>query len=188
MQNDPPKAQGRPRDATAGKRIQAAASSLFLERGYNNTTIQHIAAKAGIGRQTIYRRWPSKFELALDILNETAAFEIDDTAPIDEFIRQMVRAVAPNTNLMQSVMAEAQGSDDARCSMVQRFIEPRRRVLQETLQREWPTASKAHIKAMISGIYGSLWYAVLTDAIIDETLSMKILALIELRRLGKNVQ
>ena len=46
-----------------GGRIVLCASNLFLERGYSATSIEAVAAEAGVGKNTIYRRYATKSEL-----------------------------------------------------------------------------------------------------------------------------
>ncbi|MEM9464434.1 MAG: TetR/AcrR family transcriptional regulator [Actinomycetota bacterium] len=48
-------------------RIRAAALALFAERGYGNTTIEHISTAADVGVATIYRRWADKAAIANDL-------------------------------------------------------------------------------------------------------------------------
>jgi AcrR family transcriptional regulator len=62
--------RGRPRQASAGKAIVDAALELLAERGFQEATMEAIAARAGVGRNTIYRRWTSKEELIVDALQE----------------------------------------------------------------------------------------------------------------------
>src|SRR4051794_34673608 len=59
---------GRPRDAGRDEAILAATLSILLERGYAALTIEGVAAAAGVGRPTIYRRWSSKPALAVAAL------------------------------------------------------------------------------------------------------------------------
>lgn len=49
------------------QRIRAAALALFADRGYGNTTIEHISTAAGVGVATIYRRWTDKAAIANDL-------------------------------------------------------------------------------------------------------------------------
>src|ERR1700726_424948 len=58
--------RGRPRSAEADRSILAATLDLLAERGLDAMSIEEIAARAGVGKATIYRRWSSKGLLALD--------------------------------------------------------------------------------------------------------------------------
>jgi AcrR family transcriptional regulator len=59
-------AVGRPRSDRAHQAIISATQDLLIERGYRELTIEGIAARAGVGKQTIYRWWPSRAALVLE--------------------------------------------------------------------------------------------------------------------------
>ncbi len=61
-----PRRLGRPRDATRDAEILQAARDELVERGYERMTMAAVAARAGAGKATVYRRWASKAELVLD--------------------------------------------------------------------------------------------------------------------------
>jgi AcrR family transcriptional regulator len=56
----------RPRDAAAARSIRAAAVAILREAGYPGVTIEGVAARAGVAKTTVYRRWRSKAELLFD--------------------------------------------------------------------------------------------------------------------------
>jgi len=58
--------RGRPRSDEVDKAILRATSELLSERGLDAMTIEDVAARAGVGKSSIYRRWPTKGTLALD--------------------------------------------------------------------------------------------------------------------------
>ena len=64
----PPEAgkRGRPRSEQADQDILRAATDLLAERGLAGMSIEEVAARAGVGKATVYRRWPTKDALALD--------------------------------------------------------------------------------------------------------------------------
>jgi AcrR family transcriptional regulator len=64
---------GRPRSDRASRAILDAARDLIVEEGFAQLRLEHVAARAGVGKATIYRRWRSKEALALDVLLELAA-------------------------------------------------------------------------------------------------------------------
>jgi AcrR family transcriptional regulator len=57
---------GRRRSVRSHDAIVAATQELLVERGYGALTIEGVAARAGVGKQTIYRWWPSKAALVLE--------------------------------------------------------------------------------------------------------------------------
>ena len=56
---------GRPRSEQAEQAIIEATLELFAERGFDGVCVEAVAARAGVGKATIYRRWPNKEELLL---------------------------------------------------------------------------------------------------------------------------
>jgi AcrR family transcriptional regulator len=76
--------RGRPRSDEVHRKILDAARELLSEDGFNDLRLEHVAARAGVGKATIYRRWGSKEALAQALLAELAAPHIavaqsDDT-------------------------------------------------------------------------------------------------------------
>ena len=57
---------GRRRSERSHRAILQATQDLLLERSYREVTIEGVAARAGVGKQTIYRWWPSKAALVLE--------------------------------------------------------------------------------------------------------------------------
>jgi AcrR family transcriptional regulator len=58
--------RGRPRSQDADRAILRAASEILAERGLSGMSIEEVAARAGVAKTTVYRRWPSRGALALD--------------------------------------------------------------------------------------------------------------------------
>ena len=93
-----------------------AALELAAEVGYGRLTIEGIAARAGVGKQTIYRWWPSK----ADILLEAGAAKADLHVPVTDYgsYRADLRAFLEASyrmagqqklgDLLRALMAEAQ--------------------------------------------------------------------------------
>ena len=61
---------GRPRSAQAHKAIIDATLELLAEEGFQGLSIEAVAARAGVGKTTIYRRWASKDELVIDAIRQ----------------------------------------------------------------------------------------------------------------------
>lgn len=71
---------GRPRSDAAHKAILFAAREELVEHGFTKFRLEHVAARAGVGKSTLYRRWPSKEALAQELLADLAAphITVDD--------------------------------------------------------------------------------------------------------------
>jgi AcrR family transcriptional regulator len=57
--------KGRPRDPDLDRTILDATIELLAEDGFARMSIEQVAARAGVGKPTIYRRWPSKVDLVI---------------------------------------------------------------------------------------------------------------------------
>jgi AcrR family transcriptional regulator len=81
-----PRGPGRPRDARRDEAILTATLGILRELGYRGLTVGGVAARAGVGRPTIYRRWSSKPALVVAALVESArlAVPLVDTGSLRE--------------------------------------------------------------------------------------------------------
>src|SRR5580704_14844356 len=90
---------GRPRSERVHQAILTAARELLIEEGFAALRLEHVAARAGVGKATIYRRWPSKEALAQDLLAQLAEPHIG-IADTDNTRDELLAAV---TNPMRAV-------------------------------------------------------------------------------------
>lgn len=70
---EPRARQGRPRSDRARRDICDAFREILVEEGFDKIRMEHVAARAGVGKATIYRYWPSKQALAQEVLAELAS-------------------------------------------------------------------------------------------------------------------
>ena len=126
--------RGRPRSQEADRAILTAAAELLAERGLAAMSIEEVAARAGVGKTTIYRRWPSKGLLALDAF--VAAFREQQVLPdtgtlrgdLVAALRTWVRAVTTTSMgpMLTGLIAEAQHDRELREAWRDRVLEPLR--------------------------------------------------------------
>ncbi|MGH2662734.1 MAG: TetR/AcrR family transcriptional regulator [Actinomycetota bacterium] len=82
---------GRPRSAEAHRAILDAAIDLFVEEGFEGMSIEAVAARAGVGKTTIYRRWTSKEDLLVDAIDQLIFHvEAPDTGSLREDLVEML--------------------------------------------------------------------------------------------------
>jgi AcrR family transcriptional regulator len=111
-----------------------ATVDLLAERGLAAMSIEEVAARAGVGKTTIYRRWPSKGLLALDAF--VASFRAEQPLPdtgtlrgdLLDALHAWVRAVTltPMGRLLADLVAEAQHDPELRAAWRDRVLEPLR--------------------------------------------------------------
>ncbi len=91
---------GRPRDPSRDGVIRAAILSLLAEVGYGALTMDAVAAQAGVGKATIYRRWRTKEDLVVDTIAEVnrAQMPVPDTGSLEGDLRAMLHAVVEGIN------------------------------------------------------------------------------------------
>lgn len=85
--------RGRPRDPLADGRILSAASSLILLRGFDAMTVDEVAATAGVGKATVYRRWSKKEDLAVAAMERLYSDEmpVPDTGSLRGDLTEVYR-------------------------------------------------------------------------------------------------
>ena len=131
------------RNEQARLAVLHAADDLLAERGFAGLTIEGIAARAGVAKQTIYRWWPSKVEVLLDTLIEDSQQEliVPDTGSAITDARQYLRRLAafitddPAGKVLLALIGEAQ-HDAAMASVFHTlYLDPRRRSERAMLAR-----------------------------------------------------
>ncbi|MEW1656528.1 MULTISPECIES: TetR/AcrR family transcriptional regulator [unclassified Streptomyces] len=90
------------RSERSRRAIFDAALALVGEVGYDKLTIEGIAARAGVGKQTIYRWWPSKAAVLLDafgaVVEEYDQEGLPDTGDLAADLKSVLRATADEFN------------------------------------------------------------------------------------------
>jgi len=134
---------GRPRDADRDAAILAATLEILTEHGYSNLTIEGVAAHAGVGRPTIYRRWPSKPALVVAALVQSIriAVPVVDTGSLRRDLIAMQRRQVELMNSPDSrrvtagLIADLANDPELAKSYVSQYLAPRRATVWQVLQR-----------------------------------------------------
>jgi len=134
--------RGRPRDAQAEQAILQATVELLSEVGFNQLSIEAVAARAGVGKPTIYRRWPSKPELVLDAVERLAPpFPTADTGDPLTDLRQIVPQLivgltsSPAGRANVALASDAQTHAELARGLGEHFLAPRRAAIADILRR-----------------------------------------------------
>ncbi len=138
----PARARGRPRSEDAHRAILAATLTLLDELGYAGLTIEAVAARAGVGKSTIYRRWSSKVDLVAAALHEIGPHVPPaDTGSLPgdlaAFRQRQVENVAggPLPRVAPQLLAEAITDDELHDAVIREGIAPVRSALRHMFTR-----------------------------------------------------
>jgi AcrR family transcriptional regulator len=137
-----PAARGRPRDPATDRLILAATFRLLFELGYPGLSIEAVAAAAGVGKTTIYRRYTNKRELVVAALRSATEIapgppELATRAALSHLIRQAVGALlrADGIRILATLLAEADRDPQLLEVFRENLIEPRRGLILAVLRR-----------------------------------------------------
>ncbi len=83
---------GRPRSLEAHRAILDATLELLSEVGFSALTVEGVASRAGVGKATIYRRWPSKLPLVIEAFTELPGLEDVDTGDLAADLKEMLKS------------------------------------------------------------------------------------------------
>jgi AcrR family transcriptional regulator len=136
------RAPGRPRSAEVHGAILDAAIALVREVGYDAVTMDGIAARAGVGKAALYRRWTSKEALVVEALGRlVATMAVPDTGSLAGDVRLIMRAhvhmyADPASGLLLSGIVAAMARSKAIARAMRRgFVATRHDALRAVLAR-----------------------------------------------------
>jgi AcrR family transcriptional regulator len=178
---------GRPRSEAARRAILDAAMAELEERGYPSLTVDGIAARAGTGKQTIYRWWGSKADVVLDALLDAAdariavpdegSLQADLSAFLAETFRQRGQRPVLVGLMAQAVLDPVFGN-----AFRERFLFARRAALRGVLERavdRGEVGRDADLELVIDVIFGVLWYRLLVGhAPLDDAAGRELASLV----------
>jgi AcrR family transcriptional regulator len=167
-----PRRPGRRRSEGSRDAILQAATELVVEQGYAAVSIEKIAQRAGTGKQTIYRWWPSKGDILMEALARKADVHIplpDEGSWAGDLRRMLDDSFAlartPQLGeLLRALMVEAQLDPEFGARFRLEFLERRRAALAALVERarrrgDLPATLTAGFAADVA--FGVLWYRLL---------------------------
>ncbi len=165
---------GRPRDAGADAAIRQATLELLLEVGYQGLAMEAVAARAGVGKTTVYRRFASKRELvAAQLSSLQEALRPPNTGRLlTDYLALAAQAAGQGTlvqigRLAPRLMVEA--ADDPQLLELVRnnLLLPRRQLLKALLRRgieRGELRADLDLEEAIDMLVGPVVYRVLISA------------------------
>jgi AcrR family transcriptional regulator len=182
---------GRPRDNAARVAILRAANAILEEDGIAGFTIEAVAARAGVGKATIYRWWPSRGALAVaGFLAETEPkIAYPNTgSSLADLIAQLKRVGAvyggAAGRVLGAIIAEGQRDPHTLAAFIDGYARPRREeakaILRAGIERG-ELRRDIDVDIALDALYGPIYYRMLVplgplDSAWVETLARSVLA------------
>jgi AcrR family transcriptional regulator len=182
--------RGRPRSETAHQAVLAAAAELLLDHGLPAVSMDAVAERAGVSKATVYRWWPTKEALALDMLftqwaavtplrSETGSLRGDLIALLRAWAR--LASGRPYGRIVAALLAQAQANPVFSAEYQRRMLDPRqhqaRAILTQAIARG-EIAAGTNVEVAIDLLYGPLYHrllhghAPLDDQFVDDVVEM----------------
>lgn len=127
----------RRRSAQSHAAVLHAAAELAGRQGYASTPIEEIAAAAGVGKQTIYRWWPNKAALFIEVYGRLVPPDLvaDDTGTLAGDLQALLSRLShlyvntPAGNILSGLIAEAQTARSLAEQLHDAYVVPRRAIV-----------------------------------------------------------
>ena len=165
---------GRPRNPATDQAILLAALELFIQSGSEGVNVEQIAARAGVARTTVYRRWSSKEALLAQAIaaargeaEEEAATESDALRDLpDRLVNALAETVtAPEyTTLVARLVGSLPDAPELLATYWNAYLAPRRAWIISTLLRartEGLIRADVDLDILLDLISGAIMYHVL---------------------------
>jgi AcrR family transcriptional regulator len=160
------------RSAHSHAAILQAAADLAGRVGYANASIEQIAEEAKVGKQTIYRWWPNKAALFIEVYRELVPADLvaDDTGSLGRDLEILLTRLSalycdtPAGNILSGLIAEAQTVTGLAEQLRETYVVPRRAIIGSIFAR---AAARHEIEALHDPnlasdlISGAVWFRLL---------------------------
>ena len=168
--------RGRPRSSAADAAILDATRALLAEGGWAGLTVEGVAARAGVAKTTVYRRFASRTELAVAAvaqLVDAAMVPVDPDCAPEEQIRRSIHATADVYRIPAAraaylaVLAEAGRDPELRTAVDAQVLGPARAMVVERLATG---VERGEIDPAMAGTQADLLFDVLAGTLVHRML------------------
>jgi AcrR family transcriptional regulator len=161
------------RSESSHRAIVAATQELLVEVGYRELTIEGVAARAGVGKQTIYRWWPSRAALALEAYlggSDTVLQPAPDSGEVRKDVRELlgwliaVLAEPIGGRVLAGLIADLQHDPELAERFHRDVVPARRRAMLEALERgreRRELRPDADLELAVDELHGAVFYRLL---------------------------
>jgi AcrR family transcriptional regulator len=158
---------GRPRSEQARLAILRSTLKLLGENGFSGLSIEAVAARANVGKATVYRWWPDKAALITDAFASSTGRKLHfpDTGSVYTDMNQQMRQVVKifrsrRGRILSAILAAGQSDRDVIAAFRERFMKPRRQEAYATIQRgiqRGELRGDVDLDVLLDSLYGPIY-------------------------------
>ncbi len=178
---------GRPRDPACDEAILRSTREVFAEDGYAGVTVEGIAARAGVGKATIYRRYSTKAHLVVEAIRDAAVVEdhLPDTGDLRADLITMMEPLADHlrgehakllTTFAMERVRNPELAEEFNRSVIGKKREHMRRLVEAAVQRGELRAD-ADVELIAESLPAFLWHHAVYNVPITHDLLERVLDL-----------
>lgn len=172
---------GNTRNPETHAAILDAAHELLAEHGYAGVSMEAVARRAGAGKPTLYRWWPSKTALLIELYEREKSRVLADVPDLGSAQKELVALIkgvhrfwrkTPAGQAFRSIIAEAQADEAALRSLRDDFLPRGRATALAILDRaagRGEIAPDADRELLLDVLFGFSWYRLLTHQLRDSS-------------------
>ena len=184
--NEGSRERGRRRSERSHRAIVAATQELLVEDGYQALTIEGVAARAGVGKQTIYRWWPSRAALVLEAYlagSDAVPPPAQSTTTGERVLALLdwlvaVLAQPIGGRVVAGLVADLKHDDDLAERFHRDVVPARRRAMREALESgrdRGDIRADADLELAVDTLHGAVFYRLLLSGeALDQTFTTQL--------------
>ncbi len=163
---------GRPRDESIRARILDTAMGILAKRGYRHATMNEIALRARVGKQTLYRWWRNRAELLMEALLYSAEEKVDAyedpvaASTLEGFLARVFQVINRDSGVLLKSMVAEGIADRKFCGVFfNTFIAKRQKTLAGLIRGHASFGDKdaETVNALVDVIFGAMWYRMIFE-------------------------
>ena len=167
------------RSQRAHKAVLTALRDLLMEQPLTTISIEAIAERAGVGKQTIYRWYPDKASLYMDLYDTESpgSLNVPDMGSLEKELNQVSLQIwrfwkeTASGQAFRQLLASCQSNAQSLAELRDSFMPPRRMITGDILKRAVARGEIAeeNFDVLIDMVIGFNWYHLITDSLEDES-------------------
>jgi AcrR family transcriptional regulator len=143
-----------PRVLRSRAKVLTAAADLIVERGLSGVAVEHVTARSGVAKTTIYRQWPTLAPLLFDAVTEALPPPPEAPADVVTYLCALADSLDARSVALVGALGVAARTDPALAELNREFVRQRR----EPLRAMLVAAGHRDVETLLAALGGAIFY------------------------------